>query len=128
MLGTYVESLARLEEDTTIQLTEKRSKEELRIFSDGSEQARLINIGIVRNPSQPRSDKLLCARYAHELDGRIGFFEGDINSWGAGDDGGTRGGSIHISKDRDQRIFSLLPNFWVEISSSFASEISQLKL
>jgi hypothetical protein len=68
-----------LEEETAIQLTGKRSREELRLSSDVPEQARFVDINLVQIPSQPGRNKLLCARYAHESDGRMIFFEEELS-------------------------------------------------
>ena len=76
--GTFVERLATLEEETAVQLTGKPSREELRHSSDIPERARFVDINLVEMPSQPCKHMLLCARYAHELDGSIVFFEEEL--------------------------------------------------
>ena len=73
-----MQRLVRLEEETAVQLTGKQSREELRNSSDIPEQARFVDINIVHDPNQSGRKKLLCARYAHESDGKIVFFEEEL--------------------------------------------------
>lgn len=77
--GTFVEHLASIEEERALQLTGKTSRDELTRSSDIPEEARFMDINLIRNAGGCGKSKTLCARYAHELDGSIVFFEQDID-------------------------------------------------